>query len=224
MLVLNTHVYALPQATEVWVNRQGIHYQGSFSKAANQALFQAYQAASPKPQVLWITSGGGDINLAMDVGDFVLEHQLDVRVKTLCFSSCANYVLTSAKKAVVDHRACVGFHGSVLESQLDRLALERLPSLSSAQKDSLSQKFSSYLLQAKRRETRFFRARKVDHKITWLGHTPDYRAKTNRAGVLGWFYSAKMLEAMGFQALAYEGKEPEPTCAEGRIVMLYPMP
>ena len=82
-------------SAKVYIESDALVYQGEISKQNNLDAFTFYQDASVKPSVLVITSGGGNIDLGMDLGEFVLEHNLDVRVDTFCFSSCANYVFTA---------------------------------------------------------------------------------------------------------------------------------
>ncbi|MDW6020006.1 hypothetical protein SBW85_20080 [Vibrio plantisponsor] len=47
---------------------------------------------------LIITSPGGDIAAGIEFGYFIREHNVDVDVRKLCFSACANYILPAAKK------------------------------------------------------------------------------------------------------------------------------
>ena len=72
-------------------------YRGALSEAANQRLFELYVKTKPRPRLLKVTSGGGDITLGMDLGEWVFQNGLDVEVVDHCFSSCANYVFTAAK-------------------------------------------------------------------------------------------------------------------------------
>ena len=68
-------------SAKVYIESDALVYQGEISKQNNLDAFTFYQDASVKPSVLVITSGGGNIDLGMDLGEFVLEHNLDV-IKT----------------------------------------------------------------------------------------------------------------------------------------------
>ena len=46
------------------------------------------------------------------IGEWVFDHQLDVIVDELCFSSCANYIFTAGKNKIIGKDAIVGWHGS----------------------------------------------------------------------------------------------------------------
>jgi hypothetical protein len=48
-------------------------YKGGLSKEANERLFKLYKNARVKPHLLKITSGGGDIDLGMDLGEWSLK-------------------------------------------------------------------------------------------------------------------------------------------------------
>ena len=63
-------------------------YRGSLSSEANKRVFELYDKAIVKPQLLRITSEGGDVNLGMDLGEWIFRNQLDVEIVDHCFSSC----------------------------------------------------------------------------------------------------------------------------------------
>lgn len=74
-----------------------------------------------------IESTGGEINLGLDLGSFIFKNQLNVKVDSYCFSSCANYIFTAGIKKNLVKEAVVGFHGGVSSSEFNTIQLDELP-------------------------------------------------------------------------------------------------
>nr|MBF4275583.1 peptidase [Vibrio anguillarum] len=55
------------------VSQEGIvlKYYGTISYELNEKLFKLYEEAKVKPSTLYIESDGGDVELGMDLGDWV---------------------------------------------------------------------------------------------------------------------------------------------------------
>lgn len=83
--------------------------RGRIDMAAAQALQQRLQRA-PAPEVLRITSFGGNERAAIAMADLIATHRLPVIVDTVCASACANYLLPAAPRVLVD--GLVLMHGS----------------------------------------------------------------------------------------------------------------
>jgi hypothetical protein len=62
---------------------------------------------------LIVNSGGGNVEMAMDIADHVARPGLTVRVKARCYSSCANYLLPLARNLIVDPAATIVIHGGI---------------------------------------------------------------------------------------------------------------
>ena len=48
----------------------------------------------------------------MLIGEWIFDHEIDVIVDEICFSSCANYIFTAGKNKIIEKDAIVGWHGS----------------------------------------------------------------------------------------------------------------
>ena len=48
----------------------------------------------------------------MLIGEWIFDHEIDVIVDEICFSSCANYIFTAGKTKIIEKDAIVGWHGS----------------------------------------------------------------------------------------------------------------
>jgi hypothetical protein len=137
-------------------------YQGTLSKAANERIFKFYENARIKPQLLKLSSDGGDINLGMDLGDWVFRNHLDVEIIDRCFSSCANYVFSAGRVKFLNPGSMLLWHGGAhqqdLEDQLRQLNITR-------------EEGKAYLDSSRKREDAFFKRIGVDPAITTYGQT-----------------------------------------------------
>jgi hypothetical protein len=64
---------------------------------------------------LTISSGGGDINSGMRLGDWVFDNNVDIVIEGVCASSCANYVFTAGRRKTLNEGAIVAWHGNILQ-------------------------------------------------------------------------------------------------------------
>jgi hypothetical protein len=62
-------------------------------------------------KVLRIDSTGGEIMSSMRIGRVLHERRIDVVVRNLCLSSCANYVFPAGARKVIEPGAIVAWHG-----------------------------------------------------------------------------------------------------------------
>ena len=69
---------------------------------------------------LRVNSGGGVTDEGIKLGAWIFEHNVDVVVDGLCFSSCANYIFTAGRNKTIMADSIVGWHGS--EQQDEHIA------------------------------------------------------------------------------------------------------
>ena len=97
---------------DVYVDDDEIYYIGEITQDRNNRLFEVYQRERTKPSTLVITSPGGNVKHGLDLGDWVFDHSLSLRVPNECGSSCANYVFTAARSVELAPDALLYWHGS----------------------------------------------------------------------------------------------------------------
>lgn len=90
-------------------------YRGDLTAAGLQRLQTHYAATAGATRWLEIDSGGGEVNVAMDFGEWVFAAALAVRVSNRCLSACANYVFPAAVVKVIAPGAVVAWHGSAIQ-------------------------------------------------------------------------------------------------------------
>ena len=178
--------------TTVTLDRSGaLVYKGWLNKDANTRLFKLYEKAKVKPQLLRIRSGGGDINLGMDVGEWVFRNHLDVEVTDQCASSCANYIFTAGRRKILNPDSIVMWHGGAHQPNME----QQVKALGTIGED--------YLSAWKLREDRFFKTVGVDGTITVYGQTAPHVVLP--AGAIGFDYSIGDMTKFGLLNIVEQG-------------------
>ena len=155
-------------------------YHGDLTADGLQRLQAAYLAADPVARWLEIDSGGGEVNVAMDFGEWILSGGLAVLVTNRCLSACANYVFPAASVKVIEAGAVVAWHGSAIQSEAASRAaidavIERdvLPATDPRERETMRSRLIgdtlAYLARTEARQAAFFRRLGVDERITRIG-------------------------------------------------------
>ncbi len=180
------------EETTVHLCGEALCYQGNITKAANEKLFTLFDKNKPNINTLIIKSQGGEINVGMDLGDFVFANQLTIKVNDYCLSSCANYVFPAGKNKILAKNALIGFHGGTtgLEQEAMKLA-DKMP-------PDQKEKILSYMYNTQQREINFFEKITVKRAITTLGQDPKYTPIYEKDdNIIGWYYSIADLNKLG---------------------------
>jgi len=86
------------------------------------------ELSAHRPSLVFVSSGGGDVRAAIEIGLLLRDLGAHVVVRDLCLSSCANYLFSLAASKSVEPGAILGFHGGVGDGALSESALMLLPS------------------------------------------------------------------------------------------------
>lgn len=162
------------------VRGDSLVYHGDLTADGLQRLQTTYIAGDRAARWLEIDSGGGEVNVAMDFGEWLLGAGLAVRVTNRCLSACANYVFPAASVKVIEAGAIVAWHGSAIQSEAASRAaidavIERdvLPASDPRERETMRSRLVAetlaYLALAEARQAAFFRRIGVDERITRLG-------------------------------------------------------
>lgn len=160
-----------------------LRYHGSLNAAANSQLFALYDDAEPKPTVLRITSSGGNVDVGLDLGEWVHTKGLNVEILRGCASSCANYVFTAAVEKFLHPDSILFWHGGAtsqnVQDEVDRGRVTE-----------------AYVQNWIGRERAFFEKIGVDYRITTYGaeETSSWFVRYD-----GWDYSIDDLSKLGVQ-------------------------
>lgn len=99
-------IYAPP---EINVYGEIVEYIGSLNELGSKSMISLIKTGKYKS--VHIDSRGGEILSAMELGAAIHEKKLDVVVKNLCNSSCANYIFPAGKNKKISNGALVIWHG-----------------------------------------------------------------------------------------------------------------
>jgi len=184
LIIVAQFLFATPGAAEpdphVEVRGDTLVYRGDLTADGLQRLQAAYPAAEPVARWLQIDSGGGEVNVAMDFGEWILSGGLAVRIANRCLSACANYVFPAARVKVIEQGAVVAWHGSAIQSEaasraaIDAvIAADVLPATDPREREAVRSRLVdetlAYLARAEARQAAFFRRLGVDERITRIG-------------------------------------------------------
>ena len=101
----------IPRAS-VKFKKNTVYYNGNIERSGYEDFLSAVQSRDTPVTKLVITSDGGPTDIGKLFGLWVHENNIDVQVRELCFSSCANYVFTAGRNKYIEENALVGWHGT----------------------------------------------------------------------------------------------------------------
>jgi hypothetical protein len=134
---------------------------------------------------LIISSGGGDINAGMRLGDWVFDNSVDIVIERICASSCANYVFTAGRRKTLNEGAIVAWHGNILQKtgfsieELRETVIRTFETLSEDMKKELDLEtmvartilqMSEYRAAGIENQARFFKKIGVDEFVCRVGN------------------------------------------------------
>ncbi|RVT44230.1 hypothetical protein EMM73_17080 [Rheinheimera sediminis] len=197
---------SVPATAKVWLDADRVYYKGQISAEDNKKLMQLYQQAKSKPTRLVIQSGGGNIDLGMDLADFVIQQQLDVEVPEFCFSSCANYVFVAGKSKWLGENAVLGWHGNAasarwLDEDIDAMVKNLEGEERQQQWLKLRLHYDQVILKATQREALLYQQLGVDPALLTIGLQPELRSVAKQQRYRGWTFNSLVLNQLGVQSI-----------------------
>lgn len=162
-------VPAKRQAYRVTLGDKIVSYEGPLEVAGIAEL----RRAGPGVSVLRIRSSGGDVDLGMDLAEWVLERGLDVEVVDHCLSSCANYVFPAGRRKVIAPGGVVAWHGSARQTnmpdQLETALTEARKQHPTLDVEEVRAEMSEYMRRVVARQDAFFARIGVSECVTRIG-------------------------------------------------------
>ena len=101
-----------PEPATITVEGSTIAFVGSIESETYRDFLFAVRGKEDQITALRVNSGGGITDVGIKIGEWVFDHDIDVIVEELCFSSCANYIFTAGNNKTIEAEAIVGWHGS----------------------------------------------------------------------------------------------------------------
>ncbi len=217
-LLVTSAVFANPKAPTVTLENNTLYYTGELEQDAIAQLKRLYTKAKTKPTVVEIDSTGGVTDFGMDLGAFIADNSLDVRVLGMCFSSCANFVFPAGKTTYIGKNAFVGWHGdgtsSDIYSQI-KYGIGPEQSLRTAlieMYDRMGQKYTEkelqretatqlrYIDRQKAQEDTFYKKYNISPQLARYPHMTEagrQDLENSPQNSMGWTYTPEVLKQLG---------------------------
>ncbi|MGX6591892.1 hypothetical protein [Cetobacterium ceti] len=169
--------------TKVYISNNLIIYDGDLTPEANEMVKKLY---NKNIIGLGLNCPGGEINLGMDLGEWVYNNSLDIYIKNYAFSSAANYVFPAGKNIFLYKNSMVGWHGGATQknSNLSDIILEKIF-------------MRNYIKKAKIREKKYFEKIHIKQEITTYGQKSQFQKFEK--DYVGWTYSLNMMKYFGIK-------------------------
>lgn len=101
-----------PNPATITVEGSTIIFDGDIEDSTYRDFLVAVRGKEDQITAIRINSPGGITDHGIRIGEWIFDHEIDVIVEELCFSSCANYIFTAGKNKIIEKDAIVGWHGS----------------------------------------------------------------------------------------------------------------
>lgn len=176
LMMMQTRNKKEESIVKVYIEGTSIIYDGPMAKDGVIKVKELYTTDIKR---LIINSEGGEINIGMDLGEFVFDNGLDVEVKGMAFSSAANYVFPAGKNKYLHKDSMVGWHGGATQENKDVL---------------MNLFMKKYIKDSIERETAYFKKIGVNQQSTVYGLRPEFSNFTEKQNYVGWTYSIEAME------------------------------
>ena len=120
------------------------YYLGATEQEEYRRFIHAVQEYGKPIKKLVIQSEGGSTLYGKLLGLWVYENKIDVQVRDVCFSSCANYIFPAGKKKYIEDNAFVGWHGNILQIMIDGTLAEDTPENRRKDQESLQEQWRQH--------------------------------------------------------------------------------
>ena len=226
------------ERTSIRLVENTIYYDGDTSKRSYDDFVDAVRKHPHPITTLVITSMGGPTTGGKLFGLWVHENQVDVQVRDICFSSCANYIFPAGASKYIEKDAFVAWHGNPIgmygeDDDADanlrqvaedifrpRMIEDGIQDIEQALADSIQAHKEEVQL-----ERAFYDMIGVDPEIAYHFHVVeggDTDPGQAPMQVLGFTYSLANMERFGMQNVFYLGSGRYPATQErsnGNIIL-----
>ena len=91
-----------------WKGTDSVSLTGEINEESVGYIFERLSPAT----TLVVNSGGGHNKDALDLAEYIFEHNVHVVFRNECLSACALFILPAAKNRTIEPDLLVGYHGS----------------------------------------------------------------------------------------------------------------
>ncbi len=218
-----------PNPATITVEGSTISFVGDIESETYRDFLYAVRGKEDQITAIRINSGGGITEQGMQIGEWIFDHEIDVIVDEICFSSCANYIFTAGKNKIIEEDAIVGWHGSeqqdpfiaaghgITMAELHARNYEELKEWGGLPAGETKEDFVATMLEMDADddggEQRFLDAIGVNLYLMVYGFLPDqfdyYFSDDTHFG--GWTFSIEDMAKFGVDNVSYEGEGQYPS-------------
>lgn len=158
---------------EIAVRNGVLFYDGKIIPGSAEKV--AAQLKMRRVEKISLNSIGGDVAEALALGREIARHKLDVEVRNVCASACANYLFPAGKNKFIGQNSYLLWHGN-LHSPVREIGIDAADSDPGMTAEKLVQQ--PEFQQLKAAESAFYQAIGVSEKIGYCPQlSADYRQK-----------------------------------------------
>jgi hypothetical protein len=176
--------YSLAESTGTAhrIAHQRIKFEGEITLNRVRAFMVEHENTTAT--VIDLVSHGGDVEAAIDLGNWILDKSLDVQV-FVCFSACANYLFLAGKTKILKFNSYLLWHGGLHQRDYKLRYLQhvkrafamtpaKLKSLSKVQRRNFDREveFQAAYIRVRGMEDRFMNRVGVNEYLFRLGQEP----------------------------------------------------
>lgn len=192
------------------------------------------------PKRIIINSSGGSAEASIAIGKLIYSLNIDVEVKDLCASSCANYIFTSGRRKFLNKNSIVMFHGGMQQENLLGSIISYFNSEEKTSSNSGSENkegvvttisegekanlaiVNSYIglepqlspeehyAKLSSIENQFFQEREIDRRVLTYGQMGEYEKIYQSKKYFGFYYSIESMLSLGIKNIHIIGKKWNP--------------
>ena len=187
-----------------------LHYNGDIN-AEGLALFKQVTKRIKTPlRTITIRSHGGEIMAGMEIAKFIKNHNLNVEVYDICFSSCANYIFMAGNEKRIHPNTLLGWHGDATSSNIltGKKAVEKdirkqLSAYINNKKDLekvVQREVKKIFFDGPKTENNFYKKYNIDPSAIRYGHqNANVYANLKKGNYMGWTFSPQIMELLNIK-------------------------
>jgi len=120
IVINNENVGKKEDETLINIGKNFVEWSGKITDKGVSALIDASKDNADIREFS-IVSLGGDVKSAIRLANWIKLRGMDVRVRDVCFSACANYVFLAGNRKIIEDYAFVAWHGDVFQKNFREL-------------------------------------------------------------------------------------------------------
>ena len=182
-------------------SQKTIYFRGMINKESFEKLKTLYEGIENKPDTLRINSLGGDLKTGLDIGFWIIDKNLKVKVTNYCLSSCANYIFPAGSERLLGEKAILAWHGSAQSESifrsLERAAEKHFQDTGKKLSETSMKERVAEVKALRSKEKKFYNLLNIDSRFPIFGQDPKYRLLYKKEDYDAYYYTLPDMQKMG---------------------------